>query len=140
MQQGSVVTLPRQRTVAQTILQPAANAAALNQPGRQVIALVGDGCLNMQLAELTTTAELNLPVAIIVFKNNMLGMEKGRMQVADMPRLGVDLYNPDFAGVARACGVDSWKVTRAEMLHDTLSQVLNSGKPSLVEVAVHEFK
>lgn len=117
---------------------PAANSAAINHPGRQVVAIVGDGCLNMQLAELTTTAEMNLPVTVIVIKNDTLGMEKQRMQIGNMAQLGVDLYNPDFAGVAKACGINSWKVTNSSMLVDSIRDALNSGRPGLVEVPVQE--
>lgn len=118
---------------------PAANSAAINQPGRQVVAIVGDGCLNMQLAELTTTAQLNQPITIVVLKNNMLGMEKGRMHVAEMPQLGVDLYNPDFTSVAEACGIKAWQINDSALLYDAVHQAMASNKPSLVEVSVHEL-
>ena len=60
---------------------PYANAAQYAYPNRQVVALVGDGGLSMLMAELSTAVKHNLPVKIVVVKNNVLGQIKWEQMV-----------------------------------------------------------
>ena len=83
---------------------PQAIGAALACPGRQVIALCGDGGLSMLLGDLATITQYQLPVKIIVFNNRSLGMVKLEMEVAGLPDWQTDMVNPDFALVAQAMG------------------------------------
>src|SRR5919206_4723435 len=68
---------------------PYANAAALAYPGRQVVAVVGDGGLAMLMCELATAVEDKLDVKIVVIKNNTLGQIKWEQMVF--------LGNPEYA-------------------------------------------
>ena len=55
---------------------PYSIGAALAHPGRQVVCITGDGGLTMLMGELATLAKYNLPVKVIILKNNVLGMIK----------------------------------------------------------------
>jgi len=80
---------------------PYAIAAALAFPGRQVIAIVGDGGLSMSLAELATCVRYRLPVKTIVINNSSLAQIKWeQMMFLGNPEYGCDLQPVDFARVA----------------------------------------
>jgi pyruvate dehydrogenase (quinone) len=64
---------------------PQAIGAALACPGRQVVALCGDGGLTMLLGDLSTIVQYKLPIKIIVFNNRALGMVRLEMEVASLP-------------------------------------------------------
>jgi pyruvate dehydrogenase (quinone) len=81
---------------------PHAIGAQAAQPGRQVIALAGDGGLAMLLGELLTLRQRKLPVKVVVFNNGALTFVELEMKAAGVPIFGTGLDNPDFAGMAQA--------------------------------------
>jgi pyruvate dehydrogenase (quinone) len=113
---------------------PQAIGAALAMPGRQVIALCGDGGLSMLLGDLATITQYNLPVKIIVFNNRSLGMVKLEMEVAGLPDWQTDMYNPDFAMVAQAMGIKGFTVTDPEETKQALREALMFNGPALVNI------
>ena len=113
---------------------PAAFAAKIADPARQVVALVGDGGLGMVLAEFTTAIKYNLPVVIFVVNNGGLIEEKNRMATGNLIPLGVHLHNPDFALFAKACGGEGFTVDKPDELEEILSAALQCGKPVIVDV------
>ncbi|MEM9629305.1 MAG: thiamine pyrophosphate-binding protein [Pseudomonadota bacterium] len=84
---------------------PAAVAAKLVHPDREVIAFAGDGCLLMTGQEMATAAQHGLKIIWIVANNGMYGTIRMH-QERDYPTRvsGTELANPDFAGLARAYG------------------------------------
>jgi pyruvate dehydrogenase (quinone) len=74
--------------------------ARASRPGRQVIALSGDGGIAMLLGELITLRQQHLPVKIVVFDNGALSFVELGMKAAGIINHGTDLDNPDFAGIA----------------------------------------
>src|SRR5690606_20704666 len=85
---------------------PYAIAAALAYPGRQVVAVVGDGGLGMSLAELATCARYRLAVKVVVINNGSLGQIKWeQMMFLGNPEFGCELAPVDFARVAEGLGV-----------------------------------
>jgi pyruvate dehydrogenase (quinone) len=116
---------------------PYANAAAIAYPGRQVVALVGDGGLSMLMAELATAAKYGLNVKIVVLKNNSLGQIKWeQMAFLGNPEFGCDLQPIDYAAVARACGIGGFTVSEPGRCGDVLRQAFASVGPALVEAVV----
>ena len=113
---------------------PQAIGAALACPGRQVIALCGDGGLSMLLGDLATITQYNLPVKIIVFNNRSLGMVKLEMEVAGLPDWQTDMLNPDFAVVAKAMGMKGITVKDPEEAKQALREALMFNGPVLVNV------
>src|SRR5882724_761542 len=84
---------------------PQAIGAQQTYPGRQVISMSGDGGVAMSLGDLLSLKQLQLPVKILVFRNDALGFVELEMKAAGFVDFGTDLQNPDFAKLAEAAGV-----------------------------------
>src|SRR3954465_4672055 len=116
---------------------PYAMAAALAFPGRQVVALVGDGGLSMLMAELATAAKYALNVKVVVLKNNSLGQIKWeQMAFLGNPEFGCDLHPIDYAAVARACGVQGFTISDPAQCAAVLREALDTPGPALIEATV----
>ncbi len=113
---------------------PQAIGAQAASPGRQVIALSGDGGIAMLLGDLITLRQHNLPVKIIVFDNSALAFVELEMMSAGIPTFGTDLHNPDFAEVARALGLYGARVERPDELGPALKAAFEHDGPALVDV------
>jgi pyruvate oxidase len=113
---------------------PAAIAAKLTDPSRQVIAIAGDGGAVQTLLEFQTAVEQQLPIVLVIMNNSSYAMEKNRMVQAGLNPLGSVIQNPDFAKIAEACGGIGMKVDTADKLNDCLAQALRMDKPVLIDV------
>jgi len=113
---------------------PHAIGAQAARPGRQVIALSGDGGLAMLLGELLTLRQQQLPVKIVVFSNGALSFVELEMKAAGIVTYGTDLVDPDFAGIARAAGLFGAWVEKADELQDALQAAFAHDGPALVDV------
>lgn len=113
---------------------PQAIGAALAYPGRQVVALCGDGGLSMMLGDLATIVQYKLPVKLVVFNNRSLGMVKLEMGVAGLSDWQTTLMNPDFARVALSMGMAGYNVSKPEDVLPTLTKAFASDGPVLVNV------
>jgi pyruvate dehydrogenase (quinone) len=113
---------------------PHAIGAALSCPGRQVIALAGDGGISMLLGDLATIAQYKLPIKIVVFNNRSLGMVKLEMEVAGLPDWQTDMHNPDFALVAQAMGIKGVTISDPDMVEQSLREALMFNGPVLLNV------
>jgi len=108
--------------------------AQATYPGRQVIALAGDGGLAMLLGELLTLHQQQLPVKVVVFNNGALSFVELEMKAAGIPTFGTDLVDPDFTGIARAAGLFGVLVEKASELDDALRAAFSHDGPALVDV------
>jgi pyruvate dehydrogenase (quinone) len=115
---------------------PHAIGAQASYPGRQVISLSGDGGLAMLLGELITLRQQHLPVKIVVFNNGALSFVELEMKAAGIVTFATDLDNPDFAGIARATGLFSARVEKADDLEGALQAAFDHDGPALVDVFV----
>jgi len=106
-------------------------------PDREVVAMCGDGGLTMLLGDLLTAVAENLPVRIIVFDNGRLGMVKLEQEQAGLPEHGTHLANPDLAAVARAMGLQAWRVTEHDDLRRALREAFATTGPVLVDVVTN---
>jgi pyruvate dehydrogenase (quinone) len=113
---------------------PQAIGAQLCYPGRQVIAMAGDGGLAMLLGDLLTLTQYDLPVKIVVFNNGALGMVKLEMEVAGLPAYQTDLKNPNFAKLAEAIGMMGVRLENPAELSSGLKQALQHPGPALIDV------
>jgi pyruvate dehydrogenase (quinone) len=116
---------------------PQAIGAQLSHPGRQVITLSGDGGLAMLLGDLLTLRQLQLPVKLVVFKNNALSFVELEMKAAGFLDFATDLHNPDFAKMADAAGLLGLRAETPEQVRPMLVQALEHDGPALVEVEVN---
>jgi pyruvate dehydrogenase (quinone) len=116
---------------------PYAIAAALAYPGRQVVAVVGDGGLSMSVAELATCVRYRLPVKIIVLNNSSLAQIKWeQMLFLGNPEFGCDLQPVDFAVVAEGFGVRGIRVEDPDDCAAALDAALAHDGPALVDAVV----
>jgi pyruvate dehydrogenase (quinone) len=121
---------------------PQAIGAQATYPGRQVIALSGDGGLAMLLGELLTLRQQELlPVKVVVFNNGALSFVELEMKAAGIPTYGTDLTDPDFSGIARAAGLFGARVEKTDELEGALHAAFAHDGPALVDVctARHEL-
>jgi len=115
---------------------PAAVAASVNAPGRQVVSIAGDGCFLMNGQELATaTAEGGAPL-ILVVDNGTYGTIRKHQEMHYPGRVsGTDLVNPDFAAYARAFGAHGETVTTTEAFAPALERCLTNcraGRAALI--------
>lgn len=115
---------------------PQGIGAQASQPGRQVVALSGDGGLAMLLGELITLRQQHLPVKVVVFNNGALAFVELEMKAAGFVNYGTDLDNPDFAGIARAVGLLGATVEKADELEPALKAAFAHDGPALVDIKV----
>ena len=113
---------------------PHAIGAQLAHPGRQVIAMSGDGGLGMLLGELLTVAMHQLPVKIITFNNSALGMVKLEMLVDGLPDYQTDNSSFDYAAIAQAVGLHSVRVEQPADIRAGLAEALAHPGPALVDL------
>ncbi|MHB8351549.1 MAG: thiamine pyrophosphate-dependent enzyme, partial [Thermoplasmata archaeon] len=115
---------------------PQAIGAQLAFPGRQVVAMCGDGGLAMLLGDLLTLHQHDLPVKIVLFRNDALGFVTLEMEAAGFLDFATDLKNPDFAGIANASGLLGLSATVPSELGPMLRRTLEHPGPALLEVKV----
>ncbi|GAA2810759.1 pyruvate dehydrogenase [Saccharopolyspora taberi] len=113
---------------------PQAIGAQSADPGRQVIAMAGDGGLSMLLGDLLTLRTHQLPVKVVVFNNSSLGMVKLEMLVDGLPDYGTDHDQVDFAAIATAAGIPATRVEKPGEVRDALAETLRRPGPALIDV------
>ncbi|MBX3300668.1 MAG: hypothetical protein KF693_00475 [Nitrospira sp.] len=115
-------------------------AAQVAYPDRQCIAFIGDGGFSMLMAEFATAVQHQLPIKVIVIKNNSLGMIKWEQMVfLGHPEFGCELMPIDFAAIARACGGAGFTVDDPADCGRVLDEALRTPGPVLVEATVDPF-
>ena len=116
---------------------PYSIAAAVAYPGRQVVCIIGDGGLSMLMGEIATAVKYNLPIKIIVIKNDVLGMIKWEQMVLEgNPEFGVELQPIDFMLVAEGCGAAGFTIEDPRDAEQVLRQALAHPGPVVVQAVV----
>lgn len=120
---------------------PYAIAAKVAFPERQSIAFIGDGGFTMLMGDFVTAVKYNLPIVVVIIKNNTLGQIKWEQIVfLGNPEYGCDLHPINFAMFAEACGGVGISVDKPDEITPALERAMNCGKPAIVEVAVDPFE
>ena len=115
---------------------PQAIGAQASHPGRQVVALCGDGGLAMLLGDLLTLRQHELPVKLVVFRNDALAFVELEMKAAGLLDFATGLRNPDFARMATAAGLLGLTAETPEQVGPMITRALAHDGPALVEVLV----
>ncbi|HEV3056934.1 MAG TPA: thiamine pyrophosphate-dependent enzyme [Vicinamibacterales bacterium] len=115
---------------------PQAIGAQVSHPGRQVVTLSGDGGLAMLLGDLLTLRQLQLPIKVIVFKNDSLAFVELEMKAAGVLDFATHLHNPSFAAIAEGAGLLGLTADRPDQVRPMISRALEHDGPALVEVVV----
>ncbi|MEW9571646.1 thiamine pyrophosphate-dependent enzyme [Rhodanobacter sp. Si-c] len=109
-------------------------------PGRQVVALCGDGGLAMLLGDLLTAIQEKLPIKVVVYDNGSLGFVEMEQKVDGLLDSYTDLQNPDFAKVAEAIGFHARRVEQAGELEAAVRDLLAQPGPALLDVKVNRYE
>jgi pyruvate dehydrogenase (quinone) len=116
---------------------PQAIGAQASHPGRQVISLSGDGGFAMLMGDFLTLLQHPLPVKIVIFNNSTLGFVALEMKASGFLEVGTHLQNPDFAAIARACGIHGVRVEDPGDLEAAVAEVLGHDGPALLDVVTN---
>ncbi len=116
---------------------PAAIGAKFGAPHRTVVAVIGDGGIQMTIQELGTIMQTGLNVKIMILNNQFLGMVRQWQQLFNDKRYSfVDIASPDYVMVAKGYGIEGQKVTLRETLKNALQTMLQHDGSYLLEVMV----
>jgi acetolactate synthase-1/2/3 large subunit len=118
---------------------PAAIAAKLVHPGRIVVALAGDGCLQMTNQELMTAVQFGLNIIVIVANNGTLGtirMHQERRYPSHV--VATSLMNPDFKRWAESCGAHGLRIETNDGFMPALRKAFTSDRPVVIELMLDE--
>lgn len=122
---------------------PYSVAAKIAFPDRQSVAFVGDGGFTMLMGEFATAAQYNLPIKVIVLKNNTLGMIRWeQMAFLGNPEFGVEFSSIDFAKFAEACGGIGYTIKHENEIEKVMGMAMREEKrkPVLIEAYVDPFE
>jgi len=118
---------------------PSAIGAGIGDKEREIIAIAGDGGIQMTIQELGALAQYNVPVKVIVLNNGFLGMVRQWQQLFFEKRYAfTEMANPDFVAIAKGYGLDSAKVLAREELDAAIEKMLDHKGPYLLEIKVEQ--
>ncbi|RJG12624.1 5-guanidino-2-oxopentanoate decarboxylase [Pseudomonas cavernicola] len=101
---------------------------------RPVVCLIGDGGLQFTLAELASAVEARTPIIVLLWNNQGYEEIKKYMVNRAIEPVGVDIYTPDFIGVAKALGCAAEQVQGVDTLRTALRKASDSQLPTLIEI------
>jgi benzoylformate decarboxylase len=119
---------------------PAAVGVSLANPDRPVVCFSGDGSAMYSIQALWTAAHHRLPLTVVIVNNGGYRIIKQRLLAfhGDDHYVGMDFVDPkvDFTGMAKALGLEAFRISDAGELKPKLSAAFNSPGPKLIEVMV----
>lgn len=118
---------------------PAAMGAKVGRPKEEVFAINGDGSFQMNIQELATIAQEQIPVKIIILNNNFLGMVRQWQEMFFEKRYSfTEMNNPDFVAVAKGFRLDAHKVEKRVDLSKALDRLIAAKGPQVLEIVVRK--
>lgn len=118
---------------------PAAVGASFAAPGKQIIAIIGDGGFQMNIQELQTIVRNKLPIKIFLINNKSLGMVRQFQELYFNKHFLSTLVGydcPDFVKVVNAYGIRSESVSTVKGLNEIIPALLSDPSPGFVEVII----
>lgn len=116
---------------------PAAIGAWYGAPHRDVVAIIGDGGIQMTIQELGTIMQFGAKVKILILNNEFLGMVRQWQQLFHDKRYSfVNITSPDFVSVAKGYYIEGNKISEREELKNALKTMLDHDGAYLLEVMV----
>ena len=116
---------------------PAAIGAKFGAPDRTVVAIIGDGGVQMTIQELGTIMQSEVDVKILILNNEFLGMVRQWQQLFHDKRYSfVDIASPDYIALAKAYKIEGQKVIERSDLRGAIDTMLNHKGSYLLEVMV----
>lgn len=113
---------------------PLAIGAAIGA-GRPAVVIQGDGGFMLNIAELATAVQYNVPVVVCVFNDRGYGVLRSiQARTFEGRQTGVDLATPDFAALARAMGMPGQAVKGVDEFRSAIARAVSSGGPYLLDI------
>lgn len=119
---------------------PASIGAYIANPNSLVLNITGDGSFQMNLQELATCREHNIPLKIIIMNNSYLGMVRELQEKIYNRRYQVEMINPDFTKIAEAYDLFAVRVSRKEELIPALEKAINHKGTAIVDIVIDSFE
>lgn len=113
-----------------------AMGAALSHPGRQCVALCGDGGFTMMMGDLLTIVERKLPVKVVIFNNSKLDFVHIEQEEAGLQPFGTGFQNPNFQQVAEAMGAFAVRIEDPKDVPEAVGAALHHDGPAVVDAVV----
>ncbi len=113
---------------------PAAIAAKLAAPEKQVVCITGDGGFAQVMGEFLTAIEHDLAIIVVILNNNELAMISLEQRIEGYPKFATELENPNFADYAVSCGGCGFTVHKPVELEAALVQAIEVKKPAIVDI------
>ena len=118
---------------------PAAMGAKIGQPGREVIAIIGDGGIQMTIQELATIAQFKIGVKILILNNNFLGMVRQWQELFFDNRYSfTEMENPDFNIISDGYRIKNNIVEEKKDLDNAIKEFLKCEESFLLNVIVEK--
>lgn len=116
---------------------PAAIGAKFGAPERTVVAIIGDGGVQMTIQELGTIMQSEVDVKILILNNHFLGMVRQWQQLFHDKRYSfVDIASPDYVTVAKGYRIEGQSISERKDLKQALETMINHKGAYLLEVMV----
>lgn len=115
---------------------PAAIAAKIVYPKRNVMAVCGDGGFMMNSQELETATRLRLNLVVLIVNDSSYGMVKSKQQDMGFDSFGLDFTNPDFVQYAQSYGASGHRVSRTEELEPIINKCFDTPGVHVIDVPV----
>lgn len=118
---------------------PAAIGAAIADPSKPVLCITGDGSFQMNLQEMMTVVDYNLPIKIAILNNGYLGMVRQWQQLFYQKRYSsVQISSPDYVTFAKSYGITGLRASTSQEAEAIIRQSLSIPGPVLMEFNVKE--
>ena len=117
---------------------PAAIGAAIANPSKRIVCFSGDGSIMLNVQEMATLAELNLPVTIIVFQNGALGMVYQQQKFLFDKNYSASVFgrSPDLLSIARGFGLEAIDADSDAEWYKKAFDNNRQNKPCFVRISV----
>jgi len=115
---------------------PASIGVKLALPDKQVVCFIGDASLLMCLHDLSLCSRLNLPIIIVVFSDEALGLIKVKQQQKGMNPVGIGLKNPDLPALIKAFGGKGFRAKTAAEFDQAMEAAVDHGGLCLIEAVL----
>ena len=115
---------------------PAAVAAKLCHPDRNVVTVNGDGGFLMNCQELETAVRLKTPFVNVIWENRQYGSIVWKQDKKFGSHFGTDFQNPDFVKLAEGFGMPGWRCESADEFGERLQHALTLDLPSLIVLPI----
>ncbi|HIG09592.1 MAG TPA: acetolactate synthase 3 large subunit, partial [Alphaproteobacteria bacterium] len=121
---------------------PAAIGVQIAHPSKPVVCVAGEASFLMNLQELSTLKQLNIPVKVFILNNEYLGMVRQWQQFFHGARYSESYSDslPDFIALANSFGIKGMRVTDPKNLESSINDMLDHDGPVVMDVCVDKLE